>query len=58
MKQNCYVELTCQERWMVVESLNRLRNRLISAGRYTDAVDKPLIKAAKVRSHRFFRWRV
>ena len=41
MNQKYYVTLTGQERRMVIESLNRLRNKLISAGRYTDAVDEP-----------------
>lgn len=46
MKQKYYVALTDQERRLMIESLNRLRNKLISAGRYTDAVDELLIKAA------------
>lgn len=56
MKQKYYVALTCQERRIVIESLNQLRNRLISEGRYTDAVDELLIKVAKakIRKHRMF----
>lgn len=42
MKYKYYVALTGQERWMVIESPNRFRNKLISAGRYTDAVDELL----------------
>ena len=57
MKQKYYVTLTGQERRMVIESLNRLRNKLISAGRYTDAVDELLIKVAKAGNRRFFGWR-
>ena len=34
MKQKYYVALTDQERRLMIESLNRLRNKLISAGRY------------------------
>lgn len=32
MKYKYYVALTGQERWMVIESPNRFRNKLISAG--------------------------
>lgn len=42
MKYKYYVALTGQERWMVIESPNRFRNKLISAGRYADAVDELL----------------
>ena len=58
MIQKYYVTLTGQERRMVIESLNRLRNKLISAGRYTDAMDELLIKVAKAGSRRFFGWRI
>lgn len=58
MKQKYYVTLTGQERRMVIESRNRLRNKLISAGRYTDAVDELLIKVAKAGNRRFFGWRI
>lgn len=59
MKQKYYVALTCQERRLVIENLNRLRNKLIAAGRYTDVVDELLIKVvkAKARRGRFFGWR-
>lgn len=53
MKQKYYVAMTGQERRMVIESLNRLRNKLISAGRYTDAVDELLIKAANAKVKKF-----
>ena len=56
MRQKYYMALTGQERRMVIESLNRLRNKLISAGRYTDAVDELLIKVAKIGNRRFFGW--
>ena len=46
MKQKHYAAFTSQERRMVIESLNRLRNKLIAADRYTDAVDELLIKVA------------
>ena len=53
MKQKYYVALTDQERRLMIESLNKLRNKLISAGRYTDAVDELLIKAANAKVKKF-----
>ena len=38
MKQKYYVELNRQEWRLIIEGLNRFRNKLIAAGRYTDAV--------------------
>ena len=49
MKQKYYVELNRQEWRLIIEALNRLRNKLIAAGRYTDAVDEMLIKVAKAK---------
>ena len=46
MKQKYYVELNRQEWRLIIEGLNRFRNKLIAAGRYTDAVDEILIKVA------------
>lgn len=53
MKQKYYVALTDQERRLMIESLNRLRNKLISAGRYTDAVNELLIKAVNAKVKKF-----
>ena len=53
MKYKYYVALTDQERRLMIESLNRLRNKLISAGRYIDAVDELLIKAANAKGKKF-----
>ena len=47
MKQKYYVELNRQEWRLIIEGLNRFRNKLIAAGRYTEAVDEILIKVAK-----------
>ena len=44
MKQGYYLALDTAERRLIIESLNNLRSKLISAGRYTDAVDELLIK--------------
>ena len=49
MKQKYYVELNRQEWRLIIEGLNRFRNKLIAAGRYTDAVDEMLIKVAKAK---------
>ena len=49
MKQKFYLALTTEEWRLMVDALNNLRNRLISAGRYTDAVDEVLVKVANVR---------
>ena len=59
MKQKYYVELNRQEWRLIIEALNRLRNKLIATGRYTDAVDEVLIKVAKAkpRKYRLRGWR-
>ena len=59
MMQKYYVELNRQEWRLVIEGLNRFRNKLIAAGRYTDAVDEVLIKVAKAkpRKYRLRGWR-
>ena len=53
MKQKYYVELNRQEWRLIIEGLNRFRNKLIAAGRYTDAVDEVLIKVANAKTKRF-----
>ena len=59
MKQKYYVELNQQEWRFIIESLNRFRNKLIAAGRYTDAVDELMLKVVKARpqKHRMCGWR-
>ena len=49
MKYNIYIN--SEERCQLINSLNDLRNKLISEGRYTDLVDEVLIKStnAKIR---------
>ena len=58
MKQKYYVELNRQEWRLIIEALNRLRNKLIAAGRYTDAVDEIeiLIKVAKAKPQKSMLW--
>ena len=53
MKQKHYFTLTTEEWRLMIECLNKLRNRLISEGRYTDAVDEVLIKATNAKIKKF-----
>lgn len=48
-----YIALDGDERRIVIDSLNRMRNKLIAAGRYTDAVDDILLKVAKAPIKKF-----
>ena len=50
VKQKYYLALTNEEWRLMIECLNKLRNRLISEGRYTDALDEMLVKVAKSKS--------
>ena len=52
MKRKHYVELNRQERRLALNGLNRFRNKLIAAGRYTDTVDELKIAAATVSGSR------
>ena len=56
MKQKYYVELNRQEWRLIIEGLNRFRNKLIAAERYTDAVDEILIKVAKAKPQKSMLW--
>ena len=56
MKQKYYVELNRQEWRLIMEGLNRFRNKLIAAGRHTDAVDEILIKVAKAKPQKSMLW--
>lgn len=53
MKQRYYLALTTEEWRLMIESLNNLRNRLISEGRYTDAVNEVLIKVTNAKTKKF-----
>ena len=53
VKQNYYLALTTEEWRLMIECLNKLRNRLISEGRYSDAVDEAIIKVANVKIKKF-----
>ena len=56
MKQKYYVELNRQEWRLIIEALNRLPNKLIAAGWYTDAIDEILIKVAKAKPQKSMLW--
>ena len=46
-----------QREWrLIIEGLNRFRNKLIAAGRYTEAVDEILIKVAKAKPQKSMLW--
>lgn len=49
MKQKYHLALTKEEWLLMIECLNKLRNRLISEDRYTDAVDEVLVKVANAK---------
>ena len=49
MKQKYYLALTKEEWRLMIKCLNKLRNRLISEGRYTDVVDEVLVKVANAK---------
>ena len=48
-----YIALDGNERRIVIDSLNRMRNKLIAAGKYTDAVDDILLKVANAPIKKF-----
>ena len=49
MNTKYHVYLNYEERRLVIISLNDLRNRLISEGKYTDLIDEVLVKVAKAK---------
>lgn len=53
MKQKYYFALSIEEWRLMLVALNTFRNRLISEGRYTDAVDEVLIKVANAKTKKF-----
>ena len=60
MKQKYYLALIIEEWRLMLVALNTFRNRLISEGRYIDAVDEVLIKVANAKTKKFkiTEWRV
>ena len=49
MNTKYHVYLNYEERRLVTKSLNDLRNRLISEGKYTDLIDEVLVKVANAK---------
>ncbi len=52
-EQKYYLVFDEFERGIIIRSLNELRNRLLSEGRYTDVVDELLIKFANAKKKKF-----
>lgn len=48
-----YIAIDEYERRIIINSLNNLRNKLITDGRYTDAVDDILLKVANAPIKKF-----
>ena len=53
VKQKYYLALTTEEWRLMIECLNKLRNRLIAEGKYTDAVDEVLVKVVIEKIKKF-----
>lgn len=51
--QKHYIAIDEYERRIIINSLNNLRNKLITDGRYTDAVDDVLVKVMKAPIKKF-----
>lgn len=49
MNTKYHVYLNYEERRLVIKSLNDLRNRLISEGKYTDLIYEVLVKVANAK---------
>ena len=49
MRTKYHIYLNYEERRLLINSLNDLRNELIAEGRYTDLVDEVLIKVANAK---------
>lgn len=53
-EQKYHIYLTADEQSRVIQSLIRLKNNLITEGRYTDAVDDVLCKVLSAKKKRQF----
>lgn len=49
MAKKYHITFDGDERRLIIESLNNLRNHLLSEGKYTDAVDEVLIKIMRAK---------
>ena len=52
-EQKYYLVFDEVERGIILRRLNELHNRLLSEGRYTDAVDELLIKFVNAKKKKF-----
>lgn len=53
MKQKYHLAMDDAERRLLIGSLNDLRSRLFTEGRYTDAVDELLLKFVNAKIKKF-----
>ena len=53
MKTTFHLALDDGERSMIVRSLNRLRNRVISQGKYSEGVNDVLVKVIGAKKKKF-----
>ncbi|OJU16531.1 MAG: hypothetical protein BGN88_03460 [Clostridiales bacterium 43-6] len=53
MGKKYYIALDDFERRVVVNCMNEMRNRLITDGKYTDAVDDILLKIIDAKTKKF-----
>ena len=53
MKQKYYLALNAQEHRLMIESLNKLRNKRIADGKYTDAVNEDMLKIIGAKQKKF-----
>ncbi|MCH5299803.1 MAG: hypothetical protein J1E56_00660 [Ruminococcus sp.] len=53
MNNKYHIVFNSDERRIMINSLNNLRNALISKGRYTDMVDELIIKIVQAKIKKF-----
>ena len=53
MSKKYYIALDDYERGTIINCLNEKRNKLISDGKYTDAVDEVLLKILNTKQKKF-----
>ena len=49
MRTKYHIYINYEERRLLINSLNDLRNKLIAEGRYTDLIDEVLVKVANAK---------
>ncbi len=48
-----YIVLDDFGRWVIVNCLNEMRNKIIADGKYTDAIDEVLLKIIGTKQKKF-----